>query len=238
MKPLKFLLTVFIATALYSSCNKDTAGPQKPECRIVSISPSIGIVTTVVYDAKGRMQTIMQGNYITDFIYTGNTIVATKSGNGNFNRKTIYTLHSNGLPANRRVELNAAGDNWYNSAYQYNGSQVINATTTNSGGGSPNIISYTWTNGNLTSKTDDGETITYAYYTDKPYSPGDYWDIFNFLSEGGVALARNKNRLKSITVSTLSETYEYTTGAEGQLTSVKATGNAGFTIYNLQYQCN
>jgi hypothetical protein len=239
MKTFKLLPTVTIAlfTILFSACKKDKDAEPKPTCRIITATPSSASSDpfNITYNSDGKPATVSSGNDVTTFAYSGSTAIATTNTSGVFSSKQIITLNSNGLASNVRTEHDLAGTNWNNSAFEYNGTELIKATYTSSGGGTPSVSIVTWNDGNLVSVSSGSSTTTLDYYTDKPAQTGDYLYLAQLVQ--GYQIYKTKNLLKSILSGTDITGFDYNFGSDGYISSLTASGSSAIT-YTYQYQCN
>lgn len=235
MKKHQFFLVAFLClglTTLFSACSKDD---DKPNCRIITITPNSGTPINITYNADGKVATLTSGTSVTTFAYSGNNSVATTTNSGVFSSKVIVTANPNGLAANVRTESNESGTNWSNLAFEYSGTELIKQTSTNSGGGVPSVTTVAWSGGNPTTITTGGTVQTVEYYTDKPTQEGDYWDIAQTMQ--GYRIIKAKNSIKSIFSGGSITNLAYTYDGDGKITSLNATGSTTLT-YNYQHQCN
>lgn len=229
-------LTSLLMILAFASCKKDKDEKKKPNCRIITITPSTsGNSFNISYNSEGKISSISTGNDVTTFAYSGNTIIGTTTTSGTFSSKKIITLNSNGLATNVKTEFNAAGTNWSNDLYEYSGTELIKATSTSSSGGTPSVSTLTWSNGNLTSITSGSSVSTIDYYTDKPAQEGDYLDIAQLV--GGFQIYKTKNAIKSLFSGSSITSFDYNFDGDGKITALTASGGSNIT-YTYQHQCN
>lgn len=220
----------------FPACKKDKDEKKKPTCRIITITPSpSGTAFNISYNSEGKISTLSSGNDVTTFAYSGNNVIGTTTTSGTFSAKKIITLNANGLATNVKTEFNASGTNWSNDVYEYSGTELIKATSTSSGGGTPSVSTVTWSNGNLVSITSGSSVSTVDYYTDKPAQEGDYLDIAQLV--GGFQIYRTKNAIKSLFSGSTITSFDYNFDTDGKITSLTATGGSNIT-YSYQHQCN
>ncbi|MFT3979137.1 MAG: hypothetical protein QM687_01615 [Ferruginibacter sp.] len=220
-------------TTIFSACSKDD---DTPACKIITITPSAGTGTNITYNDDGSIHSISSGTSVKTFAYSGNTAIATEMNSGVFSSKVIITNNSSGLATNVRTENDMAGTSWSNLAFEYSGTQLIKQTSTNSSGGTPGVTTVAWTNGNPTEVSSGGSNIqTIDYYSDKRSQTGDYWDIAQTMQ--GYRIIRAKNPIKSILSGSTITNLSYGFNADGNITSLNATGGSTIT-YNYQLQCN
>lgn len=235
MKKHRFFLVALVCLAtitLFSSCSKDD---DKPNCRIITITPGGGTAINITYNAEGRVATLTSGTSVTTYTYSGNNSVATTTNSGTFSSKVIVTAAANGLAANVRTENNESGTSWSNLAFEYSGTELIKQTSTSSSGGSPSITTVAWSGGNPTTITSGSSVQTVEYYTDKPSQAGDYWDIAQTMQ--GYRIIKAKNPLKSIFSGGSINNLDYVYDGDGKITSLNITGASTMT-YNYQHQCD
>jgi hypothetical protein len=219
-----------------AGCKKDKDEPKKPDCRIITITPTpSGSAFNISYNSDGKISTISTGSDITSFAYSGNTIIATTTNSGTFSSKKIITLNGNGMAVNVKTETNASGTNFSNDVYEYSGTELIKATTTSSSGGTPTISTLTWNNGNLVSISSGSSVTTLDYFTDKPAQVGDYLNIAQLVV--GYQIYRTKNAIKSLFQGSTITSFDYSFDGDNKITSLAATGGSNIT-YSYQHQCN
>ncbi len=238
MKTFRFLmiaaLLVVVAGSI-SSCKKDK--DKRPDCRIITITPTTGDAINVSYNEDGKIAALTQGTYSTTYAHSGNNSVSTTTNSGTFSNKQITTFNANGLTTNKRTENNVSGTVWTNEAYEYSGTELIKSTRTSSSGGAPEVTIYTFSNGNLASATTGaGTPTTVEYFTDKSVQPGDYLLLTQLVQ--GIYIFKNRNLVKSVFSGSSITSFEYTFAADGSISAVKMTDGSTVMTYNLQYQCN
>lgn len=228
-------VTLFSIITL-GACKKDKDEAKKPDCRIITITPSpSGTSFNITYNSEGKVSTVSSGNDVTTFAYSGNTIIGTTNTSGTFSSKKIITLGSNGLATNVKTEYNTSGTNWSNDLYEYSGTELIKATSTSSGGGTPSVSTLTWSNGNIVSVTSGSSVSTLDYFTDKPAQEGDYLYIAQLI--GGFQIYKTKNAIKSLLSGSSITSFDYNFDSEGKIISLTASGSSNVT-YSYQHQCN
>ena len=237
LKPLTNVTLVLITISFFSACKKDKDAAPKPNCRIITATPSSSSSDpfNLTYNSDGKLSTISSGNNVTTFAYSGNTAIATTNTSGVFSSKTIITFNSSGLASNVKTEHDLTGTSWNNQAFEYNGTELIKSTSTSSGGGTPSVSMLTWSDGNLVSLTSGSSTTTLDYYADKPAQTGDYLYLAQLVS--GYQIYKTKNLLKSILSGTDITSFDYNFGSDGYISSVTVSGTTP-TTYTYQYQCN
>ena len=235
MKTHQIFLMAFLCLStitIFSACSKDDP---KPVCKIITITPGAGPAVNISYNSEGKISSISSGTTLTNFVYSGNTAIGTSTNSGTFSSKTIVTNNANGLAANIRTESNESGTSWSNLALEYSGTELIKQTSTNSGGGVPDVTTVTWTGGNPTTITSGSSIQTVEYYADKPSQTGDYWDLAQTLQ--GYRIIRAKNAMKSILAGSSISNLDYIFDADGKITAINITG-ASASTYSFQHQCN
>jgi len=236
MRTQKFLsvpVLLFAAASLFSSCKKDDAPSQS--CRIITISASGSDPINFTYNADGKVSSYISGKTSITYAYSGNNVVSNETYNGAFSQKKIITNGANGLTTNVKTETSANGSTWFNDSYEYNGTQLIKATTTFSDGSQPTVNIIKWENGNMSTLTNGNNITNIEYYTDKPAQQGDYLDLIQKIQN--VNIYRTKNAIKSLFSGGDINTYEYTFGSEG-ITGLKMSQGNSTTNYTYQHQCN
>lgn len=233
----KLILIAVIFTVALVSCKKDDA--PKPSCRIITATPdasAAGYLTyNFSYNSEGKLSSSTIGTSTNTFAYSGSTVVETSTTGGVFSYKNIITLNANGMASNIRTENDETGTNWSNQALEYNGTELIKSTSTNSSGGAATISAITWSGGNMITVTSGSSTSTIEYYTDKPAQTGDYLSLAQLAA--GYEIYRTKNAIKSILAGSDISNFNYTFDADGKITSVAIVGTSIVT-YTYQFQCN
>src|SRR5689334_13541609 len=219
MKTTQFATAVTLLSILtLGACKKDKDEVKKPDCRIITITPSpSGSSFNISYNSDGKISTISTGNDVTTFAYSGNTIIGTTNTSGSFSSKKIITLGSNGLATNVKTEYNTTGTNWNNDVYEYSGTELIKATSTSSSGGTPSVSTLSWSNGNIVSVTSGSSVTTLEFFTDKPAQEGDYLDIAQLV--GGFQIYKTKNAIKSLLSGSSITSFSYNFDAGGKIIS-------------------
>lgn len=239
IKTYKIIVTgcvLLIAMITIPGCKKDNA--KSPACRIIATSiPSLGIIINFSFNSNGKLNRISSSLVITTIDYpTDNTVVAITTDAGVFRDKKIITVNAAGLATNVRIENNAAGTEFTNDSFEYNGEELARSVGTASINSTPIITTFTWFNGNMITSTSGGAIIeSRDYFTDKPRQIGDVF-AFTQLTQGFETI-RTKNLAKFTSQGQgLNFTYEF--GADGNISSAKTTlssGVSGFQDY--QYEC-
>ncbi len=235
------LLLLFLVTLVGVSCKKDDNTLNPPsDCRIVKITDEYGKSLSITYNTAGEYQTIKDenDNTTTSFTYSSSSIIGNTTNVASLLvRKTTFALNSQGMAYGVRQDyydpLTSTPTGWSNLVYEYNGTQLIKGTATNSGNATPRVVNYVWSDGNLTSQSSAGSSTFIEYYTDKVVQPGDYMNVLLTKDIGlpAVRAIRNKNLIKgegSVQIS-------YVFDNDGKISAVSLNGLTAFT---LQYECN
>lgn len=175
-------LILFAASIFIYSCKKPQPvndGSQKdPTCRVVTLIWSLTRDTFhITYNNSGKISKLSSGESVSNFEYSGNTMIKTRFDSGVLKERKIITTNAAGLATNIRTEEIVQGVVvWHNQAYQYNGEEVSGATLTYSGSSYTNTITYTWQNHNMAGVKNNisPAVLEFQYYTDKPRQDGDY----------------------------------------------------------------
>lgn len=228
---------------IFAACKKSE--DEKAPCKLTTITPAtLGDVTNIYYDDQNRLKTIRNGTTIITLEYKPDSLIALEKRNGGFYQKKKCKLNSQSLPLSVRHEANASGSLWFQLDYEYNGAEVTKETWTNSSN-VQNITNFTWSNGNLASKTTSYDTYEYEYYTDKPNQQANAYALEMMVAEIGIEMIKNKNLLKKIKynrpgVGTYTYSYEYQFDKDGKvlkITKSYADRNEK-PEFDMQYQCN
>ncbi len=226
---------LFTASGIFSGCKK--SNDKKPTCRIIAASiPSSGVVFNFLYNNNGKLSRISTAFGTASFDYPAdNTVIVTTQASDTFQSRKIIKVNAAGLATNVRIENNTAGTQFTNDAFEYTGNELAKQTSTSSFDPNPRITTYTWFNGNMVSIASGGAiTESREYFTDKPRQDGDFFTFNQFIQ--GFEIVRTKNLVKSTSQSGLNFTYEF--GADGNISSVKATFSSGVSAFqDYQYEC-
>ena len=236
MKTHQIFLMAFLCLAgitFLSACSKDDP---KPNCKIITITPTSGTAYNISYNTEGKVSTITSGTSTTTYAYSGNTAIGTKTNSGAFASRVIATYNANGLATNVRTENNESGTNWDNMAFEYSGTELVKQTFTSSAGGVPSVTTVVWTGGNPTTITSGSTISTVDYHSNIAAQTGDYWDISQLIQ--GYRIIHAKNAIKSLLSGSTINTFDYTIDGEGKITGVTVTGGGTSSGFTYQYQCN
>jgi hypothetical protein len=236
MKLFSSITFVLVTIGFLAGCKKNKDEVKKPDCRIITITPSTGDAYNISYNTDGKLSTVSYGNNTTTYAYSGNTVIATTNISGAFDSKKIITVNAQGMALNVRTENNVSGTDWNNYVFEYSGgTQLIKSTYTTSSGGAPDITLLTWTNGNLSSLTSGSSVTTIDYYTDKPAQEGDYLHIAQLVQ--GYRIYKPNNLIKSVLSGSSITSFAYNFGTDGIITSLTASGSSA-SVFTYQHQCN
>jgi len=238
---IKQALAILLITGSLAACKKETVS-QKAHCRMSkAVIGGLGEFN-YYYTADGKIDSIVSpdatgSGLVETFSYNGNIITRLDKYAGVFRMRSTITVNANGQATNVRKNLNEAGTNWQNIAYDYSGTELIKATYTNP---PPNrdstIYTYTWNNGNIVSMRSPAGFSALEYYTDKPVQDGDY-PIFQTKVYEGYETFKTKNIIKSgsgINGSVINYTYD----ADGKILSLNSLAGTQFVVITYQYECN
>lgn len=232
IKPLKiFFILSLLVTGTFTACKKNDV--EKPTCRIVSVFvPSATALYHLSYNSNGKLSSATAGPLNILYEYIGNTTIVTTLDSGKFRSKSVIIANTAGLATSVKTENNAAGTDWTNTIYEYNGEELIKATTTSSVVAITSVTTYTWLNHNVTSISETpGTQMVLNYYMDKPKQTGDYLSIVQLFD--GYETIRNKNLLK--TYSQVDFIYDF--GPDRNISSVGAAPN-NQKLFEYEYECN
>ncbi len=232
IQPLQiFIVLLLIITGSFTACKKNDV--KKPTCRISSVFiRSSATIYHLLYNSNGKLSRATGGQLDILYEYTGNTTIVTTLDSGKFLSKSVIISNAAGLATSVKTENNATGTDWTNTIYEYNGEELIRATTTSSVVAIPSVTTYTWTDHNVTHINETpGIPMTLNYYLDKPKQAGDYLSVVQLFD--GYETIRNKNLLK--TYSQVDFVYDFS--ADGNISSVAAAPN-NQKIFEYEYECN
>lgn len=231
-----FLLIATLIT-IGIGCKKDKN--EKPVCRINRLITPAGKEIKITYNAEGKYAKIENGETETTNIpaYIPGSIIytITNSSTGTLMRKIAIALNNSGMASSLKEEqYNSAGisTSLTSTVYEYNGTELMRRAVTISGRSIPNINTYSWTNGNLTSSRDDITTADFEYYSDKPIQQGDWLSIVGLTNIGFdyTMVIKNKNLIKNLSGNPIAYSFD----AEGKINAIYENGNL---LYNIEYEC-
>lgn len=236
----QILILIAVFAVAFTGCKKDNDAPDKASCRISKVIDGDGKEFTISYDAQGRCQTVKNGadNTTTTVVYSSTEIVSATASNvtNRITYKTTFILNEKGMANGARTEFFDAGGiatGWTNIIYEYNGEQLIKATSSRSDNPTPASTTWSWSNGNIATEVTNSSVNAFVYYTDKPNQAGDYLAVSTLLGQGTDVnmLIRNKNMIKG--AATMTIVYAFDT--EGRVSSISSNGSP---LYNIHYSCN
>jgi hypothetical protein len=232
LKQLKiFIALSFIITVTFTACKKNDL--EKLTCRVTSVYiPSSATIYHLSYNSNGKLSRATGGPVEILYEYIGNTIIVTTLDSGKFLSKSIIIANTAGLATSVKTENNVTGTDWASTIYEYNGEELIKATTTSSTVAVASVTTYAWSGHNVTHITETpGTPMVLDYYMDKPRQTGDYLSTVQLFD--GYETLRNKNLLK--TYSELNFVYNFS--PDGNISSVGTASN-NQKIFEYAYQCN
>ncbi|QEC43719.1 hypothetical protein [Pseudobacter ginsenosidimutans] len=251
MKQLFILLIITFALSV-AGCKKDK--DTKPVCLLTVMTPGSGSVVNLYYDDQERLSMMRYENQQFKYEYRADSVIATETNGSAFVQRAIYKLNAQGLPVLMRLEVNTSGTQWFQYAYEYNGTEVVKSVNTNYANSTTETYLYTWSNGNLVKAVEGPNERKFEYYTDKPRLQGDGFliemlslsgSIGMYSLNGAVEIVRNKNLLKKmehtlLSVGSYSITYEYDSDKEGRIkkTSILNSNTNSRGQLDYQYRCN
>lgn len=225
-------ISFFISTFLLS-CKKNTE-TAKRDCKIVALTSGSNAIA-FTYDADGRLSAKISATAIDKFAYNGNTIIITNSTGSVINTITTVILNANGLAANVSTS-DSAGTNFFNTALEYNGTELSKSTSSSFPGGDTTITTYTYSGGNLVSSQSGSNITTFNYSSDILSQDGDFWNNVNL--QQGYEIFKTKNAVTSVESDGNISTTNYDFDAEGKIISLTGISNGTVLTINYQYQCN
>ena len=235
---MKLLLKLFVSMGFIffvAGCKKDKTDTPQSTCKVTTIVSGGGSIT-VAYNNSGQISSVTIGDTVNTYSYSGSTITESILIAGQFAQKIIVTVNSAGLATNVKSEYTVDGSVWDNQAYEYDGNQASKITYTTYLGGSADVATFQWSDGNLVSITDGSDVTTFDYYTDKTSQPGDYLALSQLIQ--GYEVFRSKNMVKSITDGTDMTNITYVFDNDGKVTSLQGDDGTDQIAYGLSYQCN
>lgn len=236
-KTIRFTGFLLAATILFSCSSDDDSPTPDPEpelsCHIVQYEVG-GATTSIDYNSEGNIRSVSHPDgSTTTFVYSGNTIIKNEAGT-----TTTISLNPDGLVVNSRSEDDSDPNLWENTAFEYNGRQVIKKTSTDSNGNEYEGF-YEWNDGNVVAYTEGTLVQTFEYYPGQDIQDGDYLQ-FTFTMLYGTSLLKSANLLKSIESGGDIANFDYEFDDDDKITSVTATGSSfgGTMTGNYTYACN
>ena len=215
---------------LITGCSKDDAEETQGPAPVVSaclVSEALSyqdnklqVKRTFEYDASNKnltrhIRTIYNSsgvatNVLTlDYSYPNvNSVVISGTDKYGFVLKSAISLNDKKLATLVRLESDQTGTNWEETAYEYNGEQLVKSKTTRSTG-LETEYGYEWSNGNMIRQftfINNATQVEWEYHTDQPRRKIDAIVLSDLASYSWEAV-RNKHQVKGIKGS---RTYTYT----------------------------
>lgn len=209
-----------------TGCKKDKK--RAPTCKIVTVT-AVGETMVINYDDQNRIASIVSGNVTRAYVYTGLTITITQTNAGSFLKRKIVTVGANNMPVNVREERNTTGSVWANDVLEYNGTELLRITTTQSSGAAPIVQTFTWANGNPVANTNASFTSPITVDASKPSQAGDFaWHagIMNYW----VDILKTKNMITAIGSTAITYTFDTNNNISSMI--------SGSIPFNYNYSCN
>jgi hypothetical protein len=228
---------------LSPACNKNDDEVATPDCRMITavITPSNGNPTTVnfSYNNDGDISVIQQVNNNNTttkvFTYAADLIIITTSQGGSVTQTDSLKLNSNGLLASQVQRFNGSTSKTVNT-FTYNANGQLLKTVTQSGSGTPQTNTYTFTNGDLTSAT-GSSNLALTYFPDKPFIDGDYLKILQVLNIG-VLYIKNVHLVKSMQTGSSLQNFNYEFDDTGKVSKLTITTGSLVETVTYQYDCD
>ena len=222
---------------LFAACKKDNTPAQTaPSYRIATVSEignSVNANYTFSYDDSGRISQIVSTGsdpFTKTFSYKGDTIYVTIPEGAHASNATI-TLNSFKLMSTRNITFQQSVND---ASYNYDASGQIVSWTAQAGNYTYPAITYTTTNGDITSTTSQGVSDTTTYFTDKTSVIGNIDDFYQLLTYGAFYY-RNKHLKKSYESGSNRTDYSYSFDSEGKIISVVTSYNFGAEPYTTNF---
>lgn len=260
MKKILFIY-LCITLVLNTGCSKDDAEEPQETTPVVSscqVSEALSyqndklqVKRTFEYDAATKklirhIHTRYNSSGVATSVLTldysypnASTVIISGSDKYGFVLKSTITLNDKKLATHVRLESDQTGTNWEETAYEYNGEQLIKSTTTRSTG-LETEAGYEWSNGNLIRQftlSDNTTQVEWEYYSDQNRRGMDALVLSDFATYSWETV-RNKHQVKGIKGNS---TYTYTYDANGEtskmtsfLINTNLTTNWEFKYVNCQ----
>ena len=230
---MKRTLTLLLILVSWSCSKKNST---TPTCDITDITTSGSLPAesiAITYNNTGKISTLVDTKTTATttkvYTYSGNTVLVHTTNTGTTNVQTdSITLNGDGLMVS---DLTREGTNVTLATYTYSGTSV-QSVTTQFGTDPPTTVSYTYTNGDITS----AGGITYTY-NDKPSSAGDFLQ-FQQLDLYGVVFMKTAHQCISLQEGNTLENFNYTYDPSGKITQMTATLGSNFGSFNYTYECD
>ncbi|XZF16090.1 hypothetical protein ACTHGU_08120 [Chitinophagaceae bacterium MMS25-I14] len=215
------ILLFILNLLVFGSCNKHNNGDMYPShntmVRKITFTDDEGTyILLLSYNADNslaRIEIINDGHTVNTILYTYTPQyhLIIKDYGGAYSEKDSVILDGN----NKAAVIWHKGETEKNygssTAYMYNNDGTL-AETIDMRPGAANIItSYTWTNGNMTSKSSNNTSSSYTYDLNKLYQPGDHTYLDALTNLGDLQL-NNKNK------NLITGSFTYTWDSDGRIT--------------------
>jgi YD repeat-containing protein len=240
-KPFLSFLTVVLLLTLVTACSKKGssgthAGEGTSGYRIAAVQRiQFGTDTTdfsFTYDNQGRVVTqksVTGGSEVnTSFVYTGNSILVTA-------RTFTDTLTMDSVVLNDDGKISAivsrSGRAVLNRVFTYDSQGVLTGETDQTDNNEAVASTYASADGDITA-TSNGRN--FAYYSNQPDMPGDYWQLEQFLNYGAYYV-QNAHMVETYGMGSggdLNINYAY--DSSGRVALLNVTGSLP-AVFNITY---
>jgi hypothetical protein len=225
----------------FTACRKDDDPPPAAECRTATMIVNTAVATLVYsfsYNYDGKVSRVVNDKNEIMFDYGADGYVITFSASGKIFRQTTVKTDAQQRPASAAIKHYKADGTFDPETITctYNSSGELVQQVSQKKGLPAETTSTVWVNGNCTVISNNTQSQTMEYYTDKPVQPADIFRINQLLLYGFVNVF-NKNLAKSIKsgASVIQFTYEF--DASGRVTTATLSSGGQSEARSFQYDC-
>ncbi|RPE08081.1 hypothetical protein EGT74_13500 [Chitinophaga lutea] len=233
------LLLVFLL--VLCACRKDKK-TSPADCRTATMIVNSGAATSIYsfsYNNEGKLSRLVSKQDEVVFDYTGNGYVITYLTSGKMRQQTTVKTDAQQRPTEALIKLFKA-DGTFDSEvitceYNAKGELVKQVSQKDK---QPAVTTATvWADGNCTAISNNTQSLTLEYYTDRPVQPADIFRINQLLIQGFVNVF-NRNLAKSLKSGATITQYSYTFDADGRVITATAVTGASTETRAFQYSCD
>jgi hypothetical protein len=163
MKTKTVLCAAFLGILFLSSCKKDSTSTPKQNCKINSVTLD-SLVINFFYNPDGKISSIIEGVGADTISYTYSANVMAQTDG-----TSIKTSQISSSGEVLKTNYSSYGTIFWEEDYEYDNNNNLVKVTSIFNGNLRDIVTFTWSNGNMILATLNGnEAETFTYYTDKP----------------------------------------------------------------------
>lgn len=245
-----FVVAAIVGFAIsIQSCKKDkdsdpVSTPPEKVCKVMAVTVESPIESpytyTFSYNNDNKISKIVRSGspvYTTTFLYSGNTINLVGKSGDSINSREVLTINDSGLLI-RSETLDPVNDtliSYVDYEYTANG-EIIKATDVYDNS-EPSISTCSYSNGNLTTISSEGNIVNFEYYNDEKYRIGDYVHFLQLINFGSTSYIINKNLVKSQQQGSNISNFNYTFDSDNNISQLDIIDDTDITSILFQQVC-